>query len=146
VNNQRWRKAGQYLVLAIGAIILSIVTTAVATVFLEKPAPAQKTLEYSQFIQEVKQGKIEHVGLSADRSRALIQSTDGRKAIVKLPPNDNQFTSILTNNVKGKIYVLPQNDESIWLRVLMSLFLPVFLMVGFFSVLVGLYFFLQRSD
>jgi cell division protease FtsH len=128
VNNKRWRNAGLYVLLAVVAIAL-------ATTFLEKPAPAQKTLKYSQFIQEVKQGEIENVGLSADRSRALVQAKDGTKALVNLPPNDNQLVSILTDNVKGNIYVLPQNDESVWFRVLSSLFFPVLLLVGLFFLL-----------
>jgi cell division protease FtsH len=128
VNNKRWRNAGLYVLLAVVAIAL-------ATTFLEKPAPAQKTLKYSQFIQEVKQGEIENVGLSADRSRALVQAKDGTKATVNLPPNDNQLINILTDNVKGNIYVLPQNDESVWFRVLSSLFFPVLLLVGLFFLL-----------
>ncbi|WP_309738236.1 ATP-dependent zinc metalloprotease FtsH3 [Chamaesiphon sp. OTE_20_metabat_361] len=128
MNNKRWRNAGLYVLLAVVAIAL-------ATTFLEKPAPAQKTLKYSQFIQEVKQGEIENVGLSADRSRALVQAKDGTKALVNLPPNDNQLVNILTENVKGNIYVLPQNDESVWFRVLSSLFFPVLLLVGLFFLL-----------
>jgi cell division protease FtsH len=128
VNNKRWRNAGLYVLLAVVAIAL-------ATTFLEKPAPAQKTLKYSTFIQEVKQGEIENVGLSADRSRALVQAKDGTKALVNLPPNDNQLVNILTDNVKGNIYVLPQNDESVWFRVLSSLFFPVLLLVGLFFLL-----------
>jgi cell division protease FtsH len=128
VNNKRWRNAGLYVLLAVVAIAL-------ATTFLEKPAPAQKTLKYSQFIQEVKQGEIENVGLSADRSRALVQAKDGTKMTVNLPPNDNQLVSILTDNVKGNIYVLPQNDDSVWFRVLSSLFFPVLLLVGLFFLL-----------
>jgi cell division protease FtsH len=128
VNNKRWRNAGLYVLLAVVAIAL-------ATTFLEKPAPAQKTLKYSQFIQEVKQGDIENVGLSADRSRALVQAKDGTKMTVNLPPNDNQLVNILTENVKGNIYVLPQNDESVWFRVLSSLFFPVLLLVGLFFLL-----------
>jgi cell division protease FtsH len=128
VNNKRWRNAGLYVLLAVVAIAL-------ATTFLEKPAPAQKTLKYSQFIQEVKRGEIENVGLSADRSKAQIQAKDGTKAIVNLPPNDNQLVSILTDNVKGNIYVLPTNDESVWFRVLSSLFFPVLLLVGLFFLL-----------
>jgi cell division protease FtsH len=128
VNNKRWRNAGLYVLLAVVAIAL-------ATTFLEKPAPAQKTLKYSQFIQEVKQGEIENVGLSADRSRALVQAKDGTKALVNLPPNDNQLVNILTANVKGNIYVLPQNDESVWFKVLSSLFFPVLLLVGLFFLL-----------
>ncbi len=128
MNNKRWRNAGLYVLLAVVAIAL-------ATTFLEKPAPAQKTLKYSQFIQEVKQGEIENVGLSADRSRALVQAKDGTKMTVNLPPNDNQLVNILTENVKGNIYVLPQNDESVWFRVLSSLFFPVLLLVGLFFLL-----------
>jgi cell division protease FtsH len=128
VNNKRWRNAGLYVLLAVVAIAL-------ATTFLEKPAPAQKTLKYSQFIQEVKRGEIENVGLSADRSKAQIQAKDGTKAIVNLPPNDNQLVEILTKNVKGNIYVLPANDESVWFRVLSSLFFPVLLLVGLFFLL-----------
>jgi cell division protease FtsH len=128
VNNKRWRNAGLYVLLAVVAIAL-------ATTFLEKPAPAQKTLKYSTFIQEVKRGEIENVGLSADRSRALVQAKDGTKALVNLPPNDNQLVNILTDNVKGNIYVLPQNDESVWFRVLSSLFFPVLLLVGLFFLL-----------
>lgn len=128
MNNKRWRNAGLYVLLAVVAIAL-------ATTFLEKPAPAQKTLKYSQFIKEVKQGEIENVGLSADRSRALVQAKDGTKMTVNLPPNDNQLVNILTDNVKGNIYVLPQNDESVWFRVLSSLFFPVLLLVGLFFLL-----------
>jgi cell division protease FtsH len=128
VNNKRWRNAGLYVLLAVVAIAL-------ATTFLEKPAPAQKTLKYSQFIQEVKRGEIENVGLSADRSKAQVQAKDGTKAFVNLPPNDNQLVTILTDNVKGNIYVLPANDESVWFRVLSSLFFPVLLLVGLFFLL-----------
>ncbi len=128
MNNKRWRNAGLYVLLAVVAIAL-------ATTFLEKPAPAQKTLKYSQFIQEVKRGEIENVGLSADRSKAEIKAKDGTKAFVNLPPNDNQLVSILTENVKGNIYVLPTNDESVWFRVLSSLFFPVLLLVGLFFLL-----------
>jgi cell division protease FtsH len=128
VNNKRWRNAGLYVLLAVVAIAL-------ATTFLEKPAPAQKSLKYSQFIQEVNRGEIENVGLSADRSKALVQAKDGTKAIVNLPPNDNQLVSILTDKVKGNIYVLPQNEESVVFRVLSSLFFPVLLLVGLFFLL-----------
>jgi cell division protease FtsH len=128
VNNKRWRNAGLYVLLAVVAIAL-------ATSFLPTPAPAQKTLKYSQFIQDVKRGDIENVGLSADRSRAQVQAKDGTKMNVNLPPNDNQLINILTDNVKGNIYVLPQNDESVWFRVLSSLFFPVLLLVGLFLLL-----------
>jgi cell division protease FtsH len=128
VNNKRWRNAGLYVLLAVVAIAL-------ATTFLEKPAQTQKPLKYSEFIQDVKKGNVENVGLSADRSRALVQTKDGTKKAVNLPPNDNQLLDILTTNVKGNIYVLPQNDDSVWFRLLSSLFFPVLLLVGLFLLL-----------
>jgi cell division protease FtsH len=128
VNNKRWRNAGLYLLLAIVAIAL-------ATTFLEKPAQPQERIKYSQFIQQVKQGEIENVGLSADRTKAAIQSKDGTKKTVDLPPNDAQLIDILTANVKGNIYVLPQNEDSVLFRVLSSLFFPVLLLVGLFFLL-----------
>ena len=36
---------------------------------------------------------------------ALVQAKDGTKMTVNLPPNDNQLVNILTENVKGNIYV-----------------------------------------
>jgi cell division protease FtsH len=128
VNNKRWRNAGLYLLLAIVAIAL-------ATTFLEKPQAPQERIKYSQFIQQVKQGEIENVGLSADRTKAAIQSKDGTKKTVDLPPNDPQLIDILTANVKGNIYVLPQNEDSVLFRVLSSLFFPVLLLVGLFFLL-----------
>jgi cell division protease FtsH len=128
VNNKRWRNAGLYVLLAVVAIAL-------ATTFLEKPAQTQKTLKYSEFIKDVKAGNIENVGLNADRSKALVQEKDGTKLSVNLPPNDNQLVSILTENVKGNIYVLPQNDDSVWFKLLSSLFFPVLLLVGLFLLL-----------
>jgi cell division protease FtsH len=117
VNNKQWRNAGL-------CFLSVVVAIALATTFLKKPAPAQKTLEYNQFIQEVKQGKIENVELSSDRSKAQIQAKDGTKVTVNLPPNDKQLVSILTENIKGNIYVLPPSEESFWSRMLSSLFFP----------------------
>jgi cell division protease FtsH len=128
VNNKKWRNAGLYALLAVVAIAL-------ATTFLEKPAQPQERIKYSQFIQQVKQGEIENVGLSADRTKASIQSKDGTKKTVDLPPNDPQLIDILTANVKGNIYVQPQNEDSVLFRVLSSLFFPVLLLVGLFFLL-----------
>ncbi len=128
MNNKKWRNAGLYVLLAVVAIAL-------ATTFLEPPAPTQKRIKYSEFIQEVKRGDIENVGLSADRTKAAIQAKDGTKMTVDLPPNDPQLINILTANVKGNIYVLPQNDDSVLFRVLSSLFFPVLLLVGLFFLL-----------
>jgi len=126
VNNKRWRNAGLYALLA-------IVVIALATTFLEKPTQSQKVWKYSEFIQEVEGGKIERVGLSSDRTKALVTAQDGNKVIVNLP-NDPDLVNILTS--KGvDIAVLPQSDDSFWFRALSSLFFPVMLLVGLFFLL-----------
>ncbi|MGB3204304.1 MAG: ATP-dependent zinc metalloprotease FtsH3 [Crinalium sp.] len=126
MNNKRWRNAGLYALLA-------IVVIALATTFLEKPTQTQKVWKYSEFIQQVESGKIERVGLSSDRSKALVTAQDGTKVIVNLP-NDPDLVNILTS--KGvDIAVLPQSDDSFWFRALSSLFFPVLLLVGLFFLL-----------
>ncbi len=126
MNNKRWRNAGLYALLA-------IVVIALATTFLEKPTQSQKVWKYSEFIQEVESGKIERVGLSSDRTKALVTAQDGTKVIVNLP-NDPDLVNILVS--KGvDIAVLPQSDDSFWFRALSSLFLPVLLLVGLFFLL-----------
>ncbi|HEY9693809.1 MAG TPA: ATP-dependent zinc metalloprotease FtsH3 [Oculatellaceae cyanobacterium] len=126
MNNKRWRNAGLYALLA-------IVVIALATTFLEKPTQSQKVWKYSEFIQEVEGGRIERVGLSSDRTKALVTAQDGNKVIVNLP-NDPDLVNILTS--KGvDIAVLPQSDDSFWFRALSSLFFPVLLLVGLFFLL-----------
>ena len=124
--NKKWRNAGLYALLA-------IVVIALGTAFLDKPSQSRETWKYSQLIKEVQDGKIETVKLSADRTRALVTSQDGKQVLVNLP-NDPQLISILAD--KGvDISVLPQSDESFWFRALSSLFFPVLLLVGLFFLL-----------
>jgi cell division protease FtsH len=103
------------------------------TAFLDKPSQSRETWKYSKLIQEVQDGKVETVKLSADRTRALVTAQDGKQVLVNLP-NDPQLINILAD--KGvDISVLPQNDESFWFRALSSLFFPVLLLVGLFFLL-----------
>ena len=124
--NKKWRNAGLYALLA-------IVVIALGTAFLDKPSQSRETWKYSKLIQEVQDGKVETVKLSADRTRALVTAQDGKQVLVNLP-NDPQLINILAD--KGvDISVLPQNDESFWFRALSSLFFPVLLLVGLFFLL-----------
>jgi len=124
--NKRWRNAGLYALLA-------IVVIALGTAFFDKPSSERETWRYSQFIQEVKKGKVERVSLSSDRSKALVTSLDGKKVVVNLP-NDPELIDILTTN-NVDIAVLPQTDEGFWFKALSSLFFPVLLLVGLFFLL-----------
>ncbi|MBD2741957.1 ATP-dependent zinc metalloprotease FtsH3 [Coleofasciculus sp. FACHB-1120] len=124
--NKRWRNAGLYALLA-------IVVIALGTAFLDKQPQSRETWKYSKLIQEVQDGRIERVGLSADRTKALVTAQDGSKIVVNLP-NDPDLISILST--KGvDISVLPQSDDSFWFRALSSLFFPVLLLVGLFFLL-----------
>ncbi|KGF73398.1 cell division protein FtsH [Neosynechococcus sphagnicola sy1] len=125
--NKRWRNAGLYALLA-------IVVIALATAFFDSKPPSRETWKYSQFIQEVEGKKVEKVRISADRTRAIVKAQDGSDVLVNLPPSDPDLINILTRN-NVDISVLPQSDESFWLRALSSLFFPVLLLVGLFFLL-----------
>ncbi|MEH1893496.1 ATP-dependent zinc metalloprotease FtsH3 [Nostoc sp.] len=125
--NKRWRNAGLYA-------LLFIVVIALGTAFFDKQPQSRETWRYSRFIQEVQQGRVEKVSLSADRSTALVTAKyDGNKRIVTLV-NDPDLINTLTS--KGvDISVLPQSDEGFWFKALSSLFFPVLLLVGLFFLL-----------
>ncbi|MDP5017188.1 ATP-dependent metallopeptidase FtsH/Yme1/Tma family protein [Anabaena sp. UHCC 0187] len=126
MNNKRWRNTGLYA-------LLFIVVIALGTAFFDKQPQSRETWRYSQFIQEVEQGKVERVSLSSDRSTALVTPKDGNKKIVTLV-NDSDLINTLT--AKGvDIAVLPQADEGFWFKALSSLFFPVLLLVGLFFLL-----------
>lgn len=125
--NKRWRNAGLYAP-------LFIVVIALGTAFFDKQPQSRETWRYSRFIQEVQQGRVEKVSLSADRSTALVTPKyDPAKRIVTLV-NDPDLINTLTS--KGvDISVLPQTDEGFWFKALSSLFFPVLLLVGLFFLL-----------
>ncbi|MEH2401695.1 MAG: ATP-dependent zinc metalloprotease FtsH3 [Nostoc sp.] len=125
--NKKWRNAGLYA-------LLFIVVIALGTAFFDKQPQSRETWRYSRFIQEVQQGRVEKVSLSADRSTALVTAKyDGNKRIVTLV-NDPDLINTLTS--KGvDISVLPQSDEGFWFKALSSLFFPVLLLVGLFFLL-----------
>jgi cell division protease FtsH len=127
VNNKRWRNTGLYA-------LLFIVVIALGTALFDKQPQSRETWRYSQFIQEVKQGRVERVSLSSDRSTALVTPKyDPNKKIVTLV-NDPDLINTLTN--KGvDIAVSPQEAEGFWFKALSSLFFPVLLLVGLFFLL-----------
>jgi len=125
--NKRWRNTGLYA-------LLFIVVIALGTAFFDKQPQSRETWRYSKFIQEVQQGRVEKVSLSADRTTALVTPKyDPNKRIVTLV-NDPDLINTLTS--KGvDISVLPQTDEGFWFKALSSLFFPVLLLVGLFFLL-----------
>jgi cell division protease FtsH len=125
--NKRWRNVGLYALLAIVAIAL-------ATTFLEKPLPSQRTLKYSEFVQEVQAGKVFRVVLSNDRTFAEVTPTsETGKYRVNLA-NDPELVNTLTK--KGvDIAVNRQADDGFWVRAAGSFVFPILLLVGLFFLL-----------
>nr|WP_155750357.1 ATP-dependent zinc metalloprotease FtsH3 [Scytonema sp. UIC 10036] len=114
--------------------LLFIVVIALGTAFFDKQPQSRETWRYSQFIQEVQNGNVEKVSLSADRSTALVMTkNDTNKKLVTLV-NDPDLINTLTQ-YKVDITVLPQTDEGFWFKALSSLFFPVLLLVGLFFLL-----------
>ncbi|PSB01839.1 ATP-dependent zinc metalloprotease FtsH3 [Merismopedia glauca] len=123
--NKRWRNVGLYALLA-------IVVIALATTFLEKPLPSQRTLKYSEFVQEVQKGNISRVVLSNDRTFAEVTSEQG-KYRVNLA-NDPELVNTLTKN-NVDIAVNRQADDGFWVRAAGSFVFPILLLVGLFFLL-----------
>jgi ATP-dependent Zn protease len=96
-----------YLIGTIATIPYLIHTQPIApNTVLPTVSSSRETWRYSQFIQEVEQRKIQKVGITADRTRALVEAKDGRRAWVNLP-TDPELIEILTRN-DVDIYVLPR--------------------------------------
>jgi cell division protease FtsH len=142
MTNKQRKNIKVYLIAIISAIFLTNISGC-SLMFLDKPVPVVKEIKYSQFIQQLEQGKVKNVGLSVDRTRALVQHKDGTKEAVNLPPDDNQLISTIQKNVKGNIYVLRASDESGWVRVMHSLFLPFLLICLCLLLFLGLFFLLK---
>ncbi|MEH1911719.1 MAG: ATP-dependent zinc metalloprotease FtsH3 [Nostoc sp.] len=125
--NKKWRNAGLYA-------LLFIVVIALGTAFFDKQPQSRETWRYSRFIQEVQQGRVEKVSLSADRSTALVTPKyDPNKLIVTLVNDPDLINTLSAKGVD--ISVLPQTDEGFWFKALSSLFFPVLLLVGLFFLL-----------
>ncbi|MEO1403741.1 MAG: ATP-dependent zinc metalloprotease FtsH3 [Cyanobacteria bacterium J06635_1] len=125
--NKRWRNAGLY-------VLLAVVVIALATAFFDQPRQETESWRYSRFIDEVQRGQIERVDISADRSQARFSNPEGTgKVIVNLPGDPGLVDILTTNDVE--IAVQRQTDESMWVRVLSTLLIPVLLLVVLFFVL-----------
>ncbi len=125
--NKRWRNAGLYALLA-------IVVIALATALFDKPSQTKETWRYSDFIENVKDHKVEKVRLNGERTQAEAIDKEGTKFLVNIPNSENGLIDILLKN-NVDIAVKPPTDESFWLKALSSLFFPVLLLVGLFFLL-----------
>jgi ATP-dependent Zn protease len=89
-------------------ILILIIGIFVATSSSTISVSAKNSMPYARFLQQAQDGKVASVGLSPDRSRAVVDDKDGYRDIVNLPPDD-RLDNILNQNVKGKIYTIPDD-------------------------------------
>lgn len=109
MSDNRWKKSRQPILWSIVASLMTI-SSACTNYFGSSSessqfSQAKKTLKYSDFIQQVEQGKIKKVWLRSDRTKALLEDKDGIEAIVNLPPNTKPLIDALTKS-SVEIYVI----------------------------------------
>jgi cell division protease FtsH len=125
--NKRWRNAGLYA-------LLVVVVIALATAIFDGSGQETQTWRYSKFLDAVQNNQVERVSISSDRTRARFTDPAGNGQIVVNLPNDPELISTLEDN-NVDIAVLPQSDDSVWVRALSTLLIPILLLVVLFFVL-----------
>jgi cell division protease FtsH len=86
---------------------------------------AQTSMEYSQFIDEVKEGRITKVVIEGRILKAT--TTDGKKISTYAPPDLWLVSDLLKNNVK--IEAKPEEEPSLLMSIFVSWF-PMLLLIG----------------
>jgi len=125
--NKRWRNAGLYA-------LLVVVVIALATAIFDNSGQETQSWRYSRFVNAVENHQLERVSISADRSRARFPDPQGNGQIVVNLPSDPDLIDILERN-NVDIVVMPQNDDSVWVRAFSTLLIPVLLLVVLFFIL-----------
>ncbi|KAA8491842.1 ATP-dependent zinc metalloprotease FTSH, chloroplastic [Porphyridium purpureum] len=86
---------------------------------------------YSEFIQAVRENKVEKVTFSSDSSRVLAVDTDGARFKLDAVPNDPELLKELTEH-KVDVTVLPTQEDGGVAAFLQSLIFPALLFGGLF--------------
>jgi cell division protease FtsH len=108
-------------------LICLVVGVVLMTVFnqFSSHQSAQNTLEYSQFLDEVKQGRITKVVI---QGRVLEATTTDGKRVTSYAPQDLWMVSdLLKNNVA--VVAKPDEEQSFLMSILVSWF-PMLLLIG----------------
>ncbi|PKO84265.1 MAG: cell division protein FtsH [Betaproteobacteria bacterium HGW-Betaproteobacteria-11] len=105
-------------------VVVGIVLMTVFNHFNSQQA-AQNTLEYSQFLDEVKQGHIAKVVIQGRTLEAT--TSEGRRVISYAPPDLWMVSDLLKNNVK--VVAKPEEEQSFLMNILVSWF-PMLLLIG----------------
>jgi len=105
-------------------LVIGVVLMTVFNQFSARQAP-QNTLEYSQFLDEVKAGRIAKVVIQGRTLEAT--TTEGKKITSYAPPDLWMVSDLLKNNVK--VVAKPEEEQSFLMNIFVSWF-PMLLLIG----------------
>ena len=105
-------------------VVIGLVLMTVFNQFNNKQA-TQNAVEYSQFIEEVKEGKISKVVMEGRTLKAT--TTDGKKVTSYAPPDLWLVSDLLKSGVK--IEAKPEEEPSMLMNMFISWF-PMLLLIG----------------
>jgi cell division protease FtsH len=105
-------------------MVIGVVLMTIFNQFNSRQA-ALSTMDYSQFLEEVKQGHVSKVTI---QGRTLEATTaDGRKITSYAPPDLWMVSDLLKNNVK--VVAKPEEEQSFLMNIFVSWF-PMLLLIG----------------
>ena len=105
-------------------LVIGIVLMTVFNQFNAHQA-ALSSMEYSEFLDEVKQGHIAKVTIQGRQLEAT--TVDGKKITSYSPPDLWMVSDLLKNNVK--VVAKPEEEQSFWMNIFVSWF-PMLLLIG----------------
>jgi cell division protease FtsH len=117
LNNNLFKNLAIWLV--IGVVLMTVFNQ------FSTRQVAQNTIEYSQFLEEVKAGRIAKVVIQGRTLEAT--STEGKKIISYAPADLWMVSDLLKNNVK--VVAKPEEEQSFLMNLFVSWF-PMLLLIG----------------
>ncbi|MEN3111758.1 ATP-dependent zinc metalloprotease FtsH [Uliginosibacterium paludis] len=119
MNNNVFKNVAIWLV--IGVVLLTIFNQ------FNGRQTQQNTMEYSQFMEDAKAGRIAKASIDAQRHVVTALTQEGRQVVVNYPPDLWMVSDLLHANVQ--VSSKPEEEPS-WLASVFLQLLPVLLMVG----------------
>ncbi|CAG1020468.1 partial cell division protease FtsH, partial [Methylococcales bacterium] len=106
-------------------VVIAVVLMSVFNNFGARKSVDATTFSYSQFLAEVKEGRIKQVTIDGQTLRGF--SSTGDKFSTYSPEDPNLLDDLLKNNVEVKVQ--PPEQQSLWMQILISWF-PMLLFIG----------------
>ena len=106
-------------------LVIGIVLMTVFNQFNTRQSAVLGSLEYSQFLEEVKSGRVTKVVIQGRTLEAT--TTDGKRITTYAPPDLWMVSDLLKNNVK--VVAKPEEEQSFLTSIFVSWF-PMLLLIG----------------